>query len=340
MAYVYECRIREEYADLDAAAIEAARADPNVPNVTPGETAMRVLAPVMDEQNGHRFLLSQEENPDFDELKINGIQYFAAQEEPSKCYGILVSPQNQGIYVPVGRQGLGGGRFLEPVPICVGGTREVAYFRGRPALEAESVLECIRREAEEELQQPVEPFLVRSPEVYRDERGRVTIRRVTLTQELSTWKHTWHVRGSEEVTAVIWMSSARLRRIFEDVAWVPGAPGDMLADILYFHLDGNPRDRRTWLDEWFGRAYSALGRLEAEAWAGGRLPMRSWRSPNIHDVNYLSQYEPRPEPRQLHAGGIENLAQCDICSLLALEQHQNQLGVARLWEDLGWPAPD
>ncbi|MGY2276653.1 hypothetical protein ACW9H0_03340 [Pseudomonas monsensis] len=185
---------------------------------------------------------------------VNGEIVFDAAYEGGnspRVYGVIEANNGCGIYVPVGRQ-YNAGAYILPVPICVGGARDLritalGYVR-------ETDQQVIEREAREELMQPIDILSIQPlATTVAAQDGQYYI--VRLKSQLSTFYYSWDVAGSDQVTAVRYWSLPSLIEARHGVEQTQ--PAGEMAQLLFDDLGCSATHRAAWLAEWHASAYDA-----------------------------------------------------------------------------------
>lgn len=182
---------------------------------------------------------------------VNGETVFDAafsKGSSPKVYGVIEANNGCGIYVPVGRQSVG--VVLQPVPICVGGGRDIRITAAGYVKETDR--QVIEREAREELKQSIDILNIQSlaTSVAATDAQYYIVR---LRSQLSTFYYSWDVQGSDQVTAVRYWS---LPSLIEAQHGVPQTqPVGHMAQLLFDDLGCSATHRTAWLAEWHADAY-------------------------------------------------------------------------------------
>ncbi|WP_440028574.1 hypothetical protein [Chromobacterium amazonense] len=161
-----------------------------------------------------------------------------SRKNPPKIYGILKSPNNLGLYVPIGMQRP---MNMQKVPICVGGGR--AMHISPSGLIVEEDKDVIVREALEEIGiklniSTVEEILgtVKS---FKNAKYYL----VTLKNELSLFTNSWEVEKSDQVSHVVYWPIP------------PQKPSVELDEVLFKELHCLKANLKQWQQEWHAEAY-------------------------------------------------------------------------------------
>ncbi|GEM_PF-3021141 len=164
-----------------------------------------------------------------------------------RVYGVITGNNGCGIYVPIGRQNTGAG-LISPVPICVGGGRDMRITAGGLANETDQ--EVIEREGHEEINQRINVTHMNLLNTGIPA-GQAEYYSVRLGSELSTFYYSWHVANSDQVTAIrYWALPTLLEQPHGTNQVIAG-----LARLLYNDMSCPLGSRATWEAEWHGLAY-------------------------------------------------------------------------------------
>ncbi|KMN82708.1 8-oxo-dGTP pyrophosphatase MutT (NUDIX family) [Chromobacterium alkanivorans] len=232
----------------------------------------------------------------------------------SRVYGVISANNGCGLYVPIGKQSVTPMLALHPVPICVGGGRDMRITAG--GLVNETDLEVIAREAAEELGEPLH-ILSSSPLATIRSGGHANYHLLRLSRELSRLYYAWDVNGSDQVTAVrYWAAPSLLERPHGG-----NLPADGLAEQLFDDMGCADAHRDAWLREWHAEAYGEAIRtllnqsVRLYSDAEGYYILSRWIG-NRRYV-YRDQYAPYPpEVTRAHEAGCNGQCRQRLQALL------------------------
>lgn len=189
-----------------------------------------------------------------------------------RAYGVLASENNAGLYVPIGRQDIGG-NFLGPVPICVGGGRDMELTAG--GLVDETDQQVVEREAQEEIHQTLDIHAVNALVTPNVPGHQASYLLVTLRRNLSRVYFSWDVANSDQVIAMRWWPLPYPQDFPVGHRGGPGNP--VLAMRLYDDLGCSAAHRAAWRAEWHAEAYQ----VAINAMLLGSVAIRPLYNPGI-----------------------------------------------------------
>lgn len=226
----------------------------------------------------------------------DGITSFTARGtdvSAAKVYGILVSANGCALYVPVGRQHLGGNVEIRTVPICVGGGRDIHISAA--GIKAETDEQVLLREAREELNQPIEIAnrVALPTSVPADQAAYFLIR---IKPNLSRIYYTWTVTNSDQVCAVRYWDLPTKFEVTHGQSMAK--TNEELALKMFDELQCSTVNRDKWKSEWHGIAYGAAvalllkNSINNRFYTGAMTYFTRWYGATKY--SYVEKYKPYP----------------------------------------------